>query len=135
MWENAPNTLIIQQEYNILGKLEKEMDMDFSERQEKKIIHMITKGEKMEAIARKVGRSCTWEDIQQFCWETGFMSWQGSKRMISTRLRKFATATKESERKKLAGEIDESVSYLYYCAKQMRSRIVEVEKALKKITL
>ena len=108
--------------------------MDFSKRQKDKIIHMITKGERMDIIATEIGGNCTWQDIQEFCWETGYMSWQGSKRMISSRLKRFVTATTQIERKKLAEEIDESVSYLYYCAKQMRVRIVAVEKALQKIT-
>jgi hypothetical protein len=107
--------------------------MDFTDRQKTKIIHMITNGEKIEKIAKEVGGNCTWQDIQQFCWETGYMSWQGSKKMISNRLKQFQTAGKQADRKRLANEIDESVSYLYYCAKEMRSRIVAVEKALKHI--
>jgi hypothetical protein len=107
--------------------------MDFSDRQKEKIIHMITKGETMDTIAREIGGSCTWQDIQQFCWQTGAMSWQGSKKMISNRLKRFKIATKQDEREKLAKEIDESMSYLYYCAKQMRERIVAIEQALKKI--
>lgn len=108
--------------------------MDFGDRQKTKITRMITKGEKMDRIAQEIGGNCTWMDIQQFCWETGYMSWQGSKKIISNRLKKFATAGTREERKKLAKEIDESTSYLYYCAKEMRSRIVKVEKAIKGIT-
>ena len=95
---------------------------------------MITKGEKMEAIAKVIGGNCTWHEIQQFCWESGYMSWQGSKRMISTRLKQFKMAGKQEDRIALAGEINEAVSYLYYCAKEMRSRIVAIEKALKHIS-
>ena len=108
--------------------------MQFTDRQKEKIRHMITKGDTMETIARDIGGACTWLDIQQFCWETGAMSWQGSKKMISNRLKRFKTASKQEEREMLAREIDESVSYLYYCAKQMRVRIVAVEAALQKIT-
>lgn len=108
--------------------------MNFTDRQKTKITHMITKGEKMDRIAKEIGGNCTWQDIQQFCWETGYMSWQGSKKMISTRLKRFETAGRQSDRKQLAKDIDEAVSYLYYCAKEMRSRIVAVEKALKHIT-
>jgi hypothetical protein len=107
--------------------------MNFTKRQKDKIVHMIGKGDKMETIAREIGGNCTWQDIQQFCWETGWMSWQGSKKMISTRLKKFKTASTQSTRAQLAKEIDESVGYLYYCAKQMRDRIVNVERALKLI--
>ncbi len=108
--------------------------MQFSEKQKTKIIHMITKGEKMQKIAEAIGGNCTWEDIQQFCWETGYMSWQGSKKIVSNRLKRFALAGTKAEREKLAKEIDKATSYLYYCAKEMRTRIVAVEKALKHIT-
>lgn len=104
--------------------------MDFSKRQKEKIKQMITRGAKMRKIAAEIGGGCTWNDVQQFCWETGYMSWQGSKKMISNRLKQFETASKRSERKKLAKEIDQSVSYLYYYAKEMRAQIVAVQKAL-----
>jgi DNA-binding ferritin-like protein (Dps family) len=107
--------------------------MQFTTRQRDKIEHMIMKGEKMETIAQEIGGNCTWQDIQQYCWESGAMSWRGSKKMISNRLKKFKTATTQQERETLADEIDESVSYLYYCAKQMRERILAVEGALRKI--
>ena len=109
-------------------------DVDFTDKQKTKIIQMITKGEKMETIAKVIGRNCTWQEIQQFCWESGYMSWQGSKRMISTRLNRFKTAGTQAEREKLAEEIDDAVSYLYNCAREMRSRIVAIEKALKHIS-
>jgi len=107
--------------------------MSFSKKQKEKIEHMIMKGEKMDKIAKEIGGNCTWQDIQQYCWDSGAMSWQGSKKMISTRLKKFKTATTQANRELLAEEIDESVSYLYYCAKQMRERIMAVEHALQKI--
>lgn len=108
--------------------------MPFSDREKTKIIHMITNGEKMHKIAQAIGRNCTWQDVQQFCWVTGYMSWQGSKTMVSNRLKRFALARTKREREKLAKEIDEATSYLYYCAKEMRTRIIAVEKALKHIT-
>ncbi|OGO04822.1 MAG: hypothetical protein A2Y91_06100 [Chloroflexi bacterium RBG_13_54_8] len=107
--------------------------MQFSDKQKKKIERMIMKGEKMEAIAKEIGGSCTWQDIQEYCWDSGAMSWQGSKKMITNRLNKFKTTTIQADRQQLADEIDESVSYLYYCAKQMRERILAVENALQKI--
>ena len=107
--------------------------MEFSQPQKDKITNMITKGDKMEVIAKAIGGTCTWQDIQEFCWATGYMSWQGSKRMISSRLAKFKTASRQPDRVRLAKEIDDSASYLYYCAKEMRSRLVAVEKALRQI--
>lgn len=110
-----------------------EVVMDFSKRQEEKIKQMITSGAQIKKIAAEIGGGCTWYDVQEFCWESGHMSWQGSKKMISSRLKRFKTASRQSDRQKLAKEIDQSVSYLYYCAKAMRERIVAVEKALSHI--
>lgn len=107
--------------------------MTFVDKQKEKIEHMIMKGEKMEKIAKEIGGNCTWQDIQRYCWESGAMSWQGSKKMISNRLKKFQIATKKAYREQLANEIKNSVSYLYHCAKQMRKRIMAVEHALQKI--
>ena len=107
--------------------------MTFTDKQKEKIEQMIMKGEKMENIAKEIGGNCTWQDIQQYCWESGAMSWQGSKTMISNRLKRFRDATKQANREQLADEIEKSVSYLYYCAKQMRERIMAVERALQKI--
>jgi hypothetical protein len=107
--------------------------MNFTKDQETTIEHMITKGDKMEAIAQAIGKGCTWQDIQEYCWANGAMSWQGSKKMISNRLKRFRTTSRQEDREQLAGEIADAVNYLYNCAKQMRSRILEVEKALKKI--
>jgi len=107
--------------------------MDFMDREKEKIEQMIMKGDKMEAIAQQIAGKCTWQDIQHYCWESGAMSWRGSKMMISNRLKRFKTATTQAEREKIADEIDQSVSYLYYCAKQMRERILAIEGALRKI--
>lgn len=107
--------------------------MAFTTKQMVEIEHLITKGEKLDAIAEKIGGSCTWKEIQAFCWESGATSWQGSKKMISNRLKRLKTATTQSEREKLAKEIGEKADYLYYCAKEMRKRIQAVEKALQKM--
>ena len=107
--------------------------MDFNKRQKEKIKQMITSGATFKKIVAEIGGECTWNDVQHFCWESGDMSWQGSKKMISNRLKRFKTASRQPDRQKLAKEIDQSVSYLYYCAKEMRARIVAVEKALSQI--
>ena len=107
--------------------------MTFTAKQKETIEHMITKGDKMDAIAKAIGGDCTWKDIQEYCWDSGAMSWQGSKKMISNRLKKFKNASKQQEREKLADEISQSADYLYFCAKQMRERIRAIEKALAKV--
>lgn len=107
--------------------------MTFTGKQKEKIKHMIMKGERMKKIAKEIGVNCTWQDIQRYCWESGAMSWQGSKKMISNRLKKFKNATTQASREQLANEIKDSVSYLYYCVKQMRELIKSVESALQKM--
>jgi hypothetical protein len=103
--------------------------MKFTSDQAAKIANLINKGEKFHVIAKKLGGGCTWQDIQAFCWQTGEMSWQGSKKMISSRLKKLPTATTRPAREQLAKEIAERVDYLYYCAKDMKERLDTFEKA------
>ena len=89
----------------------------------------------MYAIAQAIGGNCTWTDVQVYCWQTGKMSWQGSKTIITNSLKKLPTATTEKERKDLAETIKKNVNYLYYLGKGMRGRVVEITKLLKKIEI
>ncbi len=109
--------------------------MKFTSVQKSKIESLIKKGQTMHTIATTIGGGCTWTDIQEYCWQSGTMSWQGSKKIISNSLKKFQTAGTAAERGKLADRIDEQVAYLYYLGKEMRDRLVEVEKALDKIRI
>ncbi|MEI6614664.1 MAG: hypothetical protein WCL37_07185 [Chrysiogenales bacterium] len=109
--------------------------MVFNELQKQKIESLIKKGVSMYAIAQAIGGNCTWTDIQIYCWQTGKMSWLGSKRIITNSLNKLTTATTENERKKLAETINKNVKYLYYLGKEMRNRVVEITKLLKKIEI
>ena len=107
--------------------------MTFTLEEEDKIANLINKGEKFQVIAKKVGRGCTWQDIQAFSWESGNMSWQGSKKMISSRLKRLATAGTRAEREKIATEIKERVDYLYYCARDMKDKLAAFEKAASRL--
>jgi hypothetical protein len=107
----------------------------FNETQKAKIESLIKRGETMYSVAQAIGAGCTWKDIQGYCWQNGPMSWQGSKKIISNSLKKFPTAGTEDERKVLAARIDEQVGYLYYLGKEMRNRLLEVEKALEKLKI
>lgn len=109
--------------------------MNFSESQKKKRESMIKKGKTMYEIAESIGGGCTWTDIQGYCWQSGTMSWQGSKKIISNALKKLPSAGTAVERTKLVEKIDTQVRYLYYLGKEMRDRIAEVEKALEKIRI
>jgi len=107
--------------------------MQFTDDQAAQIVGMINRGEKFYVIARKIGKGCTWQDIQAFCWQKGEMSWQGSKRMISTRLNRLPTAGQREEGERLAEEIRQRVHYLYHCAKAMKDRLDVLEKAVAKV--
>jgi hypothetical protein len=106
--------------------------MEFTNEEQDKIANLITKGEKFQVIAKKIGGGCSWQDIQAFCWQSGNMSWQGSKKMISSRLKKLATAGTRAEREQLAAAIRERVDYLYYCARGMKEKIDAFEKVAAK---
>ena len=107
--------------------------MQFTDVQAAQIAGMINKGEKFYVIAKKIGKGCTWQDIQAFCWQTGEMSWRGSKKMISSRLNRLPTASTRQEREQLASEIAKRVDYLYNCAKAMKDRLDALEKAAAKL--
>src|SRR5438067_438666 len=107
--------------------------MQFTDTQAAQIVSMINKGEKFYVIAKKIAGGCTWQDIQAFCWQTGEMSWQGSKKMISSRLKKLPTATTKQEREQLGQEIAQRVDYLYYCAKDMKDRLDQYERLAAKL--
>jgi len=106
--------------------------MEFTKEEQETIVKLIRKGARFDKIVTAVGGHCSWQDIQAFCWQTKEMSWQGSKGMISRRLTKLEHAGKKEDRVRLASEIDERVSYLYNCAKEMKARLDEVEKFMKK---
>lgn len=109
--------------------------MPFNESQKQKIESLIKKGVSMYEIAQTIGNNCSWTDVQVYCWKTGKMSWRGSKKIITNSLNKLSTATTENERKKLAETINRNVNYLYYLGKEMRGRVLEITKSLKKIEI
>jgi hypothetical protein len=106
--------------------------MEFTQEQQDKIANLITSGNKFQLVAKKIGGGCTWQDIQAFCWQSGNMSRQGSKKMVSSRLKKLANAGTRAEREQLTAEIKERVDYLYYCARDMKDKIRAFEKAAAK---
>jgi hypothetical protein len=109
--------------------------MKFTDEQRRKIDSLVKKGTPMWKIADLIGNGCRWTDIQAHCWETGTMSWQGSKRIVSNGLRKMAASNCAKERQELSVKIDEQVKFLYYLGKEMRDRLVNVEKAIDKLKI
>jgi hypothetical protein len=107
--------------------------MNFTPEEEQKIANLINKGEKFQVIAKKIGRGSTWQDIQAFSWQSGNNSWQGSKKMISSRLKRLATAGTRAEREQITKEIKGRVDYLYNCARDMKDKLGAFEKAASKL--
>jgi len=105
--------------------------MALTTQQQETIDSMIMAGKTFDPVTKELGGNVTWVDIQRYTWESGNMSWQGSMKMISTRLKKLRTATKERERANLAEEIRARAKYLYNCVKAMRGKLEKIKKAVK----
>ncbi|MCB9357514.1 MAG: hypothetical protein H6505_02985 [Calditrichaeota bacterium] len=89
------------------------------------VIEMITQGETFDKIAAKLDNKHNWTVIQEYCWSTDKMSWQGSKKMISNRTKKLS-ANASREQLVMLQEIDQRVQYLYNCAKAMKQKLDEL---------
>ena len=104
--------------------------MSFSKPQEKKIEKLLMAGKSFDEVAKTIGGNHHWTDIQFYAWESGAMSWRGSKKMISSRLKKLVSEGKRAERQKLVKEIDERVKYLYNCSKAAKTKLDKIKKAV-----
>ena len=105
--------------------------MALTKQQQETIDRMIMAGKTFDAVAKELGGNVSWVDIQQYAWESGKMSWQGSKNIISRRLKRLADAGTRDERIKIASEVKERVDYLYNCAKAMRYKLEKIERVVK----
>ncbi len=66
--------------------------------------------------------------VQAVLWEQGTLSLQGSKSLISRRLRSLRTATRQQDRKELVRDVQAQVDYIYYAAKQLAAQRERVRK-------
>ena len=68
--------------------------------------------------------------VQALLWEQETLPWQGSKAIITRRLRSLRTATRQKSRTELVEDVKEQVDYLYYAATQLRARLDKVKKSI-----
>ncbi len=69
--------------------------------------------------------------VQRLLWDKGTLPWQGSKAIITRRLRSLRTATRRESRDELVEAVKEQVDYLYYAATQLRARLDKVKKSIR----
>ncbi len=69
--------------------------------------------------------------VQRLLWDKGTLPWQGSKAIITRRLRSLRTATRRESRDELVEAVKEQVDYLYYAATHLRAQLDNVRKAIK----
>ncbi len=69
--------------------------------------------------------------VQRLLWDNGTLPWQGSKAIITRRLRSLRTATRRESRDELVEAVEEQVDYLYYAATQLRDRLDKVKKSIR----
>ncbi len=68
--------------------------------------------------------------VQTLLWERETLPWQGSKAIITRRLRSLKTATRQERRAELIADVKEQVDYLYYAATHLRARLDKVKKTI-----
>ena len=68
--------------------------------------------------------------VQALLWEQGTLPWQGSKAIITRRLRSLRTATRQEQRAELVDDVQEHVDYLYYAARQLQAQLDKVKRTI-----
>lgn len=85
-------------------------------------------GESISSMANKF--KLKYEVIQAHLWQSGTLTWQGAKTIITRRLSKVENAITKEGRSKLVNEIQEQIDYLYYAARQLQKQLERVKKSL-----
>ena len=68
--------------------------------------------------------------VQAVLWEQGTLSLQGSKSLISRRLRSLRAATRQEDRATLVRDVQAQVDYIYYAAKRLQAQREKVRKSV-----
>ncbi len=104
----------------------------FTKIQKKRIERMASEGKPFSDIVYAITKSYDryWE-VYEHCWRSGCLSWVGTKRMITNRLKKLQKKRlSEDERKNLIEEIRGYVNYLYYQGKMLHEKVKRVRRAI-----
>ncbi len=68
--------------------------------------------------------------VQAVLWEQGTLTLQGSKSLISRRLRSLRAATRQEDRAALVRDVQAQVDYIYYAAKRLQAQREKVRKTV-----
>ena len=68
--------------------------------------------------------------VQALLWAQGTLPWQGSKAIITRRLRSLMGARRQERRGQLIKEIQQQVDYLYYAARQLQAQLDRAKRAM-----
>ncbi len=93
-----------------------------------KLIDGAVAGESITEMSKRLG--VEFSVAQRLLWQSGTLPWQGSKTIITRRLRSLRTACRRSDRNKLAKDVEEQVAYLYYAAKRQQDHLPKVKNLL-----
>ena len=93
-----------------------------------KLIDGAVAGESINEMSKRLG--VEFSVAQRLLWQSGTLPWQGSKTIITRRLRSLRTACRRSDRNKLAKDVEEQVAYLYYAAKRQQDHLPKVKNLL-----
>lgn len=96
--------------------------------QREQMSQMALAGRSIVEIAKKY--KLDYGVVRTVLWQQGTLSWQGSKTIITSRLRALRTAGRRDRRAELAKDIKEEVDYLYYAARQLQTQLDKVKKSI-----
>lgn len=98
------------------------------EGQKQQISQMAREG---ASIVEIVGRyKLEYNVVNTLLWEQGTLPWQGSKTIITRRLRSLRTAGRRELRAELIEDVQRQVDYLYYAGRQLQAQLDKVKKTI-----
>ena len=96
--------------------------------QKNRISRMALSGRSIVEIAEK--HKLDFGVVQSVLWEQGTLTLQGSKSLISRRLRSLRAAGRQEDRATLVRDVQAQVDYIYYAAKQLQAQREKVRKTV-----
>ena len=93
-----------------------------------RISQMAREGASIVEIAKR--HKLDYAVVQTLLWQQGTLPWQGSKAIITRRLRSLRAATRRERRAQLVDEVRQQVDYLYYAARQLQAQLDRAKRAI-----
>ena len=101
---------------------------NLSESTRDELIKAAESGETITSMSKRL--RVDYDVVQTLLWDAGTLPWQGSKRIISLRLRSLKSARRQPDRERLVEELREQVDYLYYAAKNLKRQLDSVKSSI-----